>query len=220
MSFTDAVFDGKVSLEGVLAKRIDRSNALHMLTCRQAIPVVVDDIDHSVCALQPDALVDARMRKRVVPEVQRHHASLTIGLGPNFIAGDQTHVVVETAWGDHLGEIITHGSSQPLSGEPKMINGIGRERCVYAPCEGVLRTGVRIGQWLNQGSPVGILNQTPVFVPIDGYVRGICRDGLHVEAGTKLLEMDPREKNDGCYGLGERPLRIAQGVARTLGYFS
>lgn len=224
MSFTDAVFDGKAALEGVLAKRIDRDNALHMLACRRAIPLVVDDIDSSVRALQPDVLVDARMRKRTVPEAQRHHASLTIGLGPNFTAGDQTHLVVETAWGDHLGEVITRGSSQPLSGGPRPISGVGRERCVYAPCEGVLRTDIRIGEWLPKGTQAGVLDQAsslvPVLVPVDGYVRGICHDGLHVEAGTKLLEMDPREKNDGCYGLGERPLCIAGGVARALGCLS
>ncbi|BCU06426.1 hypothetical protein [Allochromatium tepidum] len=56
--------------------------------------------------LRPAILVDARMRKRQVPEDQRHPAPLTIGLGPGFIAGGQVHLAVETAWGEDLGRLI------------------------------------------------------------------------------------------------------------------
>jgi hypothetical protein len=38
------------------------------------------------------AVIDARMRKRAVPEGQRGLAPLTIGLGPNFIAGENVDV--------------------------------------------------------------------------------------------------------------------------------
>ena len=40
------------------------------------------------------------MRKRAVPERQRGIAPLTIGLGPNFIAGDTADLAIATMWGE------------------------------------------------------------------------------------------------------------------------
>src|SRR5260370_39420457 len=67
-------------------------------------------LDHQV-------LVDARMRKRAIPEVQIGYADLTIGLGPALVVGRHAHVVVETSW-DGLGAVITGAASLPLTGEP------------------------------------------------------------------------------------------------------
>ena len=43
-----------------------------------------------LAALVPDVIVDGRVRKRHHPETQRELVPLTIGLGPNVIAGDTT----------------------------------------------------------------------------------------------------------------------------------
>src|SRR5260370_19906759 len=67
-------------------------------------------LDHQV-------LVDARMRKRAIPEVQIGYADLTIGLGLALVVGRHAHVVVETSW-DGLGAVITGAASLPLTGEP------------------------------------------------------------------------------------------------------
>jgi hypothetical protein len=74
------------------------------------------------------AIVDARMRKRAVPEAQRGLAPMTIGLGPNFVAGETVDLAIETMWGDQLGAIIETGATLPLAGEPRPIGGVGRGR--------------------------------------------------------------------------------------------
>ena len=91
------------------------------------------------------AVIDARMRKRAVPERQRGIAPLTIGLGPNFIAGDTVDLAIETMWGERLGAIIETGATLPLGGEPRPIGGIGRARFVYAPVAGRFKTRAHIG---------------------------------------------------------------------------
>ena len=68
-----------------------------MTACGRAIPMVRVDLPATLAAIRPDVLIDARMRKREIPERQAGLAPLTIGLGPNFLAGLSTDLVVETA---------------------------------------------------------------------------------------------------------------------------
>ena len=85
------------------------------------------------------------MKKHDQPEVQITLAPFTIGLGPNFVAGETVHAAVETGWNEGLGSVIWHGATRPLEGEPQTIAGHARDRYVYAPAAGVLRTTLQIG---------------------------------------------------------------------------
>jgi xanthine dehydrogenase accessory factor len=49
-----------------------------------------------------------------------------------------------------------------------------------------------------------------------GVLRGLVRDGVPVRAGAKLVEVDPRGDPALCFGLGERPKRIALAVLGAL----
>ena len=92
-----------------------------------------------------------------------------------------------------------------------MLAGHGRERFVYAPVGGVLRSGARIGQPVAAGDVVAVLGSTPIVAPISGSIRALTRDGVPVTIGTKVLEIDPR--GEGPVGsIGERPGRIADSV--------
>jgi len=212
MAFTDAIFDGHCELAGVVAVRVDAvDEVVAAVTNRAWIPVVVSlDLVGLLAVLAPEVMIDARMRKRERPERQRGLAPLTIGLGPNFIARDTVDVVIETAW-DDLGRIIDTGAARPLAGEPRPIAGHGRDRFVYAPVPGVLRSGARIGQPVAAGEVVAVIGSTPVVAPIPGSIRALTRDGVPVAAGTKVLEIDPGGR--GAVGaIGERPGRIADSV--------
>ncbi len=99
MAFTDAVFDGRAFLDGVTARRVDTlPQARSLLIDREVIPVLVGDFAATLAALGPAILVDARMRKRAQPEPQRGLAPLVIGLGPNFVAGGNVNLAIETSW--------------------------------------------------------------------------------------------------------------------------
>jgi hypothetical protein len=67
-------------------------------------------------AMRPIVLVDAPMRKRNRLKTQHGLAPLTIGLGPNFVVGKTVDLAVETAWGEALGRVVTHGATRPLRG--------------------------------------------------------------------------------------------------------
>ena len=146
MAFTDALFEGYCTLDGVPAKRASGLASLgKMLACGHALPVVDVDFDAVLATLSPDVLVDARMHKHDTPQAMRGQAALTIGLGPGFVAGENVDFAVETAWGDCLGQVIRCGAASAYTGEPRRLGGHGRARYVYAPAAGTLQTAHAIG---------------------------------------------------------------------------
>ena len=212
MAFADAVSDGRAILDGVTALRVDDLEQLpSLMAARAMVPLTIAGFTDVVSAAAPDVLVDARMRKRARPEIQRGLAALTVGLGPNFEAGVTTDVAIETSW-EELGRIITEGATLPLRGEPRAIAGHARDRYVYAPIGGVFRTTHGIGDRVQAGEPVGAIESTPIAAPLDGVLRGIARDGVRVAPQTKIIEVDPRGDPTLVEGVAERPGRIADAV--------
>jgi len=217
MAFTDAIFDGSALLEGLEARRVDDLSRLESLLAERVfIPLLVCEFDTLLRALRPQILVDARMRKHSEPENQIHLAPLTIGLGPNFSAGENIHLAIETRRGVDLGQVITRGSTRPLQGEPAELDGIGRERYVYAPAAGLFRTNCQIGQTVTQGQVIAHLDQTALSAPLSGVLRGLTHDDIPVSARAKLIEIDPRGPQAQISGIAARPARIAQGVLEAL----
>lgn len=212
MAFTDAMYEDSAILAGVTGRRTsDVFSVRLMLEQRREIPLVAGSLAKMLECLRPQVLIDARMNKRSVPERQSGLAPLTIGLGPNFVAGDTTDLVIETAW-EGLGRILAEGSSRPLSGEPRPINGYGRERYVYAPSDGRFETEFGIGAKVGRGEPVACIGAAVIRVPLDGCLRGLTHTGAAVKAGTKVVEIDPRGDPAKAFGIAERPGKIALAV--------
>ena len=205
MSFADSLFDGAATLEGLTCTRADDTTHLGDGLVSTAAPY-----SGARAAFRPDVLVDARLRKRAVPEDMRTDAPLTIGLGPGFDAWKNCHVAVETSWAA-LGRIVRDGATLPLAGEPKALGGAGRERLVYSPQGGIFRTRAEIGDAATAGAQIGTVDGAPIVAPMSGVIRGLVHDGVPVTAGTKLLEIDPRA-DAVVTGLGERPRVIAGSV--------
>jgi len=217
MAFCDAIFDGQAELAGVSAKLLlSLSEMEERLIALDAIVVTTFDLPQLLSRLQPDVLVDARMRKHDHPELQIALADFTIGLGPNFIAGQTVHAAIETGWNDELGTVVWQGSTRPLEGEPQAIAGHARDRYVYAPVEGVFQTALQIGDIVSAGQEVACIDQVRLCAPIDGILRGLTHDGIPVSRKTKVIEVDPRGKPSLICGIGERPGRIAQGVLKAV----
>lgn len=212
MAFADAIFDGETILEGVTAKRVESINLRARLLTPACIPIIVSDFYRLIEKLRPQILVDARMRKHKKPNRQFHLAPLTIGLGPNFSAGRNVHIAIETARGENLGRVITKGKTRELEGEPIAFEGHARDRYVYAPLTGKFSTCFQVGDQVTVGQVIAAINETQLTAPISGVLRGITHDNVPVEQHTKIIEIDPRGEQAQVAGIGERPARIADGV--------
>ena len=122
----------------------------------------------------------------------------------------------ETQWGDDLGKVVHAGATRALGGEPRSFDGHARDRFVYAPVAGVLHTSAEIAQHVSAGEVVATIGDEPLTAPLNGILRGLTHDGVAVEAGTKVVEVDPRGDVTKVVGLGARPRRIGEGVLRAI----
>lgn len=219
MCWVDAVFDGVSTVAGLSAVRVfcpEEADQAMMHRCW--LPLAVEpDVPAWLSALDVSMLVDARLRKHAAGQPDlRDLAALTVGIGPGYMAGYNADYVVESAWGEDLGRVIERGSALALSGEPRPILGFGRERLVYSPAKGRFASTRCIADSVLTGDLIGQINTAdgciPLFAPLSGVLRGLTRPGVQVQQSTKLVEVDPRNDPGLCFGLGERPRCIAQGV--------
>jgi xanthine dehydrogenase accessory factor len=216
MAFADAIFDGLAKLENVCARAIASVAELDRVLAAGEVPIAICPFEKLLRAMTWHAVVDARMRKRAVPELQRGIAPLTIGLGTNFIAGGNVDLAIETSWGDQLGAVVHTGPTLPLKGEPQPIGGVARGRYVYAPVAGRFDTPYRIGDRVEQGTVMATIGGTSLRAPLAGVIRGLTHDGVIVAERAKVLEIDPRGDPTAVFGLGVRPKLIAEGVLSAL----
>ncbi len=216
MAFTDALFDGQAALDGLLALRLTELDLLGrddaaggpLWICDQPLQELLD-------RCKPDALVDARMRKRAAADDLRMLAPTLVGLGPGFDTRTNCDLAIETAWSGDLGAVVRDGATAALSGEPRALGGVGRERFIYAPQAGTWLTTLQIGDRVQQGQVIGQLGAAAVSAPLDGVLRGLSHSGVQVVQRQKIVEVDPRA-GVSALGRGERPIAIARGVLRAL----
>ncbi|WP_219910145.1 nitrate reductase associated protein, partial [Variovorax sp. WS11] len=216
MAFADALFAGTATLEGVVAQRAPNLDTLLSIgAIDELVPVCDAPLGELMQAYPPDVLIDARMRKRSAIEDQRTLAPTVVGLGPGFDTRTNCHIAIETAWGECLGYVVREGRTAALEGEPRPLDGVGRERFVYAPTQGVWHTALQIGSRVTKGPSIGHVEGHQVVAPLDGFLRGLSHDGVAVAKRQKIVEIDPRDVPQ-VFGQGERPRAIAKGVLKAL----
>ena len=154
VSFSEAVYDGRATVEGAKAVRIGSAEEAARCRADGHIPLIVDPEGDSIALLKPDVVVDAILAKRNLG-TRMDMAPLTIGLGPGFEAGRDVHFVIETMRGHDLGRIISKGSAAPNTGIPGTVGGYGRERVIRAPGAGIFRDGKDIGSFVRAGEVIG-----------------------------------------------------------------
>lgn len=217
VSFSEAIYEGNVTIEGVKAKKADHIESIPELIDQGFIPVLVDPgyslRDSSL--LNVVALIDARMMKRP-PEVRREAAPLVIGLGPGFIAGQNCHAVIETNRGHHLGKVIWKGQAQPNTGTPGKIGDKQSERVLRSPADGLLMTKAQLGSVLKRGELIGMVAGERIVAPFDGVLRGLLRHQHPVIEGMKIGDLDPRGEPSYASTVSEKSLAIGGGVLEAL----
>jgi xanthine dehydrogenase accessory factor len=215
--FSEAVYQGEMVVEGVVARLVDADDTLRVLQLlsKGRIPVLVDPDGRSAQALYPTVIVDARMTKRP-PEPVRHAAKLYIGLGPGFIAGDNCHAVVETQRGHLLGRVIWQGTAQQDSGIPASVADRHAERVLRSPAEGILQAHVDIGERLEAGQLVAEVAGQPVVSPFPGVLRGLLRPDIPVYPGLKIGDVDPRVDFNLCNMVSDKALAVGGGVLEAM----
>src|SRR5512145_610245 len=146
VSFSEAVYAGEITVEGLTGRRVESPIEAFDLAGQGLVPVLVDPELAILKHGQFPALVDARLLKRTA-NTEISSAPLVIGLGPGFTVGENCHAVVETMRGHTMGRIYWTGSASPDTGLP---DGDPR-RVLRAPEDGVLKEYFQIADHVDGG---------------------------------------------------------------------
>jgi xanthine dehydrogenase accessory factor len=214
VSFSEAIYDRVAKVEEATGHRVAKTEMARAWD-RQEVPVVVDPGASCLSALKPYCVVDAILAKRNTG-TRIDMATLVIGLGPGFVAGGSVHAVVETNRGPDLGRVIWCGTSEPNTGEPARVRGGGLERVLRAPAAGTLRLSCEIGEIVDEGDVLANIGAESIKAGFRSLVRGLARDGLYVQKGMKVGDIDPRLDPSLCTRVSDKSLAIAGGVVEAL----
>lgn len=226
VSFSEAVYDGTATVEGVTAERIastDRASVNHVLE-EGRVPLLVDPEGSSIPLLKPDIVVDAIIAKKNLGTA-KEMAPLVIGVGPGFTAGEDVDLVVESMRGHNLARIFTTGSALPNTGIPGNIGGFTKERVLHAEAAGYMKNIRQIGDIVEKGEEIARIYEkmtedgtfsgsyVSVEASISGMIRGLIREGYHFQKGFKIADIDPRESElANCFTISDKARSIGGSV--------
>ena len=219
VAFSEAIYEGHKEVEGVRAKLIGTPEEIEPTWENGDIPILVDpDAKKTRKFLKPEILIDAILAKKNLG-TQITDASLVIGLGPGFTAGEDVHLVVETNRGHNLGRVISKGAAEADTGVPGEIGGYSIERLLRTMKKGTFHPHKAIGERVNKGSVVAVVDDFPVVAKISGVVRGLLRESVEVKKGTKVGDIDPRGKKELCFTISDKARAIGGGVLEAILYW-
>lgn len=226
VSFSEAVYDGTATVEGVTAERIasaDRGVIDRVLEAGR-VPLLVDPEGSSIAVLKPDIVVDAIIAKKNLGTT-KEMAPLVIGVGPGFTAGEDVDLVVESMRGHNLARIFTTGSALPNTGIPGNIGGFTKERVLHAEADGYMKNIHQIGDVVEKGEEIARIYEkmaedgtfsgsyVSVKATISGIIRGLIREGYHFRKGFKIADIDPRESElANCFTISDKARSIGGSV--------
>ena len=211
VSLSTAVTDGEITVQGMRGVRVGSPQEAVAAMEQGDVAVLAAPQLAALDPVRPDVVVDARMAKRNI-DTAIDDAGAVVALGPGFTAGVDCHAVVETMRGPELGRVITSGQAQPDTGTPAKLGGRSADRVVRAPADGRVEWRIAIGDVVVEGQPLGEVDGVTVRAPFHGVVRGTIRDGMNVQAGLKIGDVDPRGDASACWKISDKALAVGRGV--------
>ncbi|MCY6353788.1 selenium-dependent molybdenum cofactor biosynthesis protein YqeB [Clostridium sp. ZS2-4] len=218
VSFSEAIYDGEIEIEGITAVHVDYLDEIKKAWNNNKIPVIIDPKGQYIKQLKPNIVVDAIIAKKNLGTT-KDMADITIALGPGFIAGEDVNIVIETARGHDLGRVIFEGEAKKNTGIPGVIGGYSKERVIHSPCDGIIENIKDIEAIVEKDEIIAYVGNTPVKATISGLLRGIIRNGSQVREGLKIADIDPRiSEKPNCYTISDKARNIAGGVLEAIFY--
>ena len=208
MGFTNAWYVGNAELESEGACFCASLKSIPSILARRMIAGTTWSWPGVAATLDSSLLVDARGRKRRDAEVLRGRLPLTIGIGPDFVGGENVDVAMEYFEASPTG---TSGKASPHAGNAGHANS-----AVEALRHGRFMTERRISDTVSAGQIVGGLGNEVIRAPAGGVLLGLAARGARIEPGDTLVEVDPGGVAHRCYGVGEGPRRVATRLLATL----
>ncbi len=211
VSFSTAITDGFIDIEGVTARRSEINEILPLIGFKKFdyIPVIIDPESASLNRLRPHVFIDAIVNKKN-HGTKITDAPLVIALGPGFKANHDCHAVIETNRGHNLGRIIISGEAEANTGRPGSVMGHAHDRVLRNKKDGIFKTVHKIGDYVKKGDAIGRVNNYVFKARIDGVIRGLLPDNFKVKFYTKIGDIDPRNDSAYCYSISDKSRAVGR----------
>jgi xanthine dehydrogenase accessory factor len=85
--------------------------------------------------------------------------------------------------------------------------------------KGIFHPYMAIGDRVNKGSVVAVIDDFPVIAEVSGIVRGLLHEGVEVKKGMKVGDIDPRGKRELCFTISDKARAIGGGVLEAILYW-
>lgn len=217
VSYAQSVYDGEIVINGVKGVSVSSQGEIESAWEREEIPVLVDERAEIISELKPKVVVDAILAKKNLG-TNIDMADIVVAMGPGFTAGVDVDAVVETKRGHYLGSVILEGTAIPNTGVPGLIGGYDKERVIHSPATGKIEHISKIGDRVEAGQTIAKIGDTDVVVEIAGVLRGLIQEGLEVQTGLKIADVDPRGEVEHCFSISDKARSIAGGVLEAIMY--
>jgi xanthine dehydrogenase accessory factor len=215
VSFGNAIYETQMTVEGIQAIYLENPDQIPILLGDRIIPVLISSETINFPSFKPNVIVDARMLKRK-SEYSLEPNPMVIGLGPGFKVGENCHAVIETNRGHYLGRVLWEGEAIADTGIPGTVSQKNHERVLKAPETGYIKSNFVIGDIFKKNEIIGFVGGKPIIAPFDGYLRGLMHNGIFVQKGVKIGDLDPRMDSNLTKFISEKSLAIAGGVLEAI----
>jgi xanthine dehydrogenase accessory factor len=218
VSFSEAVYEKEVEIEGIKAVHVYCLSEIENAWRNKKVPMIIDEKGDYIKIIKPKIVVDAIIAKRNMGTT-KDMADITIALGPGFTAGEDVDIVIETSRGHNLGRLIYTGKAKENTGIPGNIMGYSVERVIHSPIAGIMKNVVHIDSVVEKDDVIAYIGDTEVKATMSGLLRGILRNGSTVMKGFKIADIDPRvSEKMNCYTISDKARNIAGGVLEAVLY--
>jgi xanthine dehydrogenase accessory factor len=216
VSFSEAVYRNEVSIEGVQARLVNDYQEAGLIIHQGMIPVIIDQDAAIKNEYNPDVIIDSRMLKAPSELYISGHSPFIIGVGPGFQVGKDCHAVIETKRGHYLGRVLWEGSAERDSGLPEAIHDQRSERVLRSPGNGIFHSDLSIGDQILEGQNIFSVGNILVYSPFSGIVRGLIHDGITVNKGLKVGDIDPRNDKNLIHFVSDKALAVGGAVLEAI----
>lgn len=224
VAFGTAVYEGSVTVEGYTSICCRNFEEVERALLSNHIPIFLGDERAGIKRFKPTIFLEGTIRKNRV-SIPRDVVPNTLALGPGFSAPKDVDAVIETMRGHYLGQVIWQGSAIPNTGIPGDIAGYTHERVIHTPVEGRISNLNHIGDYVEAGDSIAVIDnegngeKIHVKTTISGILRGIIYEGLWVEEGMKIADVDPRCEREHCFTVSDKARAIGGGVLEAIMHY-
>ena len=215
VAFSEAIYSGKIIVEGVQALHVKDWQAALKSVNSQKIPIMVDEEFSLLKQITPTVIIDARMIKKKVSNSLSKN-SFVIGLGPGFTVGKNCHAIIETQRGHHLGRVLWEASAAADTGIPGSIATYKQDRVIRSSGNGNLSTDAKIGDQFLKGDHIGQVGGQAIVAAFDGVLRGLIHPSVALSTGMKIGDLDPRNDPSYVNQVSDKALAVGGGVLEAI----